>query len=67
VSSHLALEQDSQPWTEKAMTDRYEAAELIDIGKAEDLIQDQKQAGTEIDNLGVPWGLWAETLDDFDE
>ena len=49
------------------MTNRYEAAELIEVGKAENAIQDQKQTGTETDNLGIPWGLWSETIDDFDE
>ncbi|MBA3355363.1 MAG: hypothetical protein H0U18_05360 [Pyrinomonadaceae bacterium] len=49
------------------MTNGYEAAELIEIGRAENAIQDRKHIGNEIDNLGIPWGLWSETINDFDE
>ena len=48
------------------MTNTYEAPELIELGKAQAVILDQKQSDTQPDSLLVI-GTEAPTIDDFDE
>lgn len=46
----------------------YEAPEALKLGKAQDVILDQKGIDPQpMDNLGVPFRTDAETIDDFDE
>lgn len=46
----------------------YEAPEALKLGKAQDVILDQKQPDSQImDNLGVPFATDAVSVDDFDE
>ena len=47
------------------MTDCYEAPQVIELGKAEDVILDQKQPGSM--DAFVPFATDAVTIDDFDE
>ncbi|MBA3355364.1 MAG: hypothetical protein H0U18_05365 [Pyrinomonadaceae bacterium] len=49
------------------MTNRYESPEVLKLGKAQDVILDQKQPGMIVDNLGIPWSYDAPSIDDFDE
>ena len=45
----------------------YEAPEALKLGKAQDVILDQKQVDSRMDNFGVPFATDALTVDDFDE
>ena len=49
------------------MTNRYEPPEVIEIGKAENVIVDSKCLAMWVDNLGVVFCYEGMTLDDFDE
>jgi hypothetical protein len=51
------------------MNNRYEAPEALKLGKAQDVILDQKiiDQTQPMDNLGVPWHSDADSIDDFDE
>ena len=46
----------------------YEAPEALKLGKAQDVILNQKELSTErVDEFGVPWSTYNYTIDDFDE
>jgi hypothetical protein len=45
----------------------YEAPEALKLGKAQDVILDQKTTDVAMDNFGVPFSTIAESIDDFDE
>ena len=46
----------------------YEAPEALKLGKAQDVILDQKAPDTQImDNLGYPSRTDGDSIDDFDE
>jgi hypothetical protein len=45
----------------------YEAPEALKLGKAQDVILDQKQPDPQMDNFAVPFSTIADTIDDFDE
>jgi len=46
----------------------YEAPEALKLGKAQDVILDQKHPDSQVmDNLGYPFATDAESIDDFDE
>ena len=46
----------------------YEAPEALKLGKAQDVILEQKlPSSQEMDNLGYPWATDALRADDFDE
>ena len=49
------------------MTNRYEPPEVIGIGKAQDVILDQKCIALYVDNIGIVFMYNGETMDDFDE
>lgn len=50
------------------MRNHYEASEVMELGKAQDVILSQKEADlTPMDNFGVENYSFAETFDDFDE
>jgi len=50
------------------MNNHYEAPEALKVGKAQDVILEQKQPSSQImDNLSYPWATDAERIDDFDE
>ena len=48
------------------MTNRYEAPEVLKLGKAQDVIVDQKMPDVTTETLGIPMSSWNGT-DDFDE
>jgi len=45
----------------------YDVAEIIELGKANELILEQKLAAVRTDNLSQPFSTDAESIDDFDE
>lgn len=46
----------------------YEAPEALKLGKAQDVILDQKRPDVQpMDNFGVPFATDEESVDDFDE
>ena len=49
------------------MTNSYESPEVIGIGKAQDVILDQKRISPQVDSFGVVFFRNGLTLDDFDE
>ena len=49
------------------MTNNYEKAEAIELGKAQNEILSQKELDTQTDNWGVMNRTDAPLLDDFDE
>ncbi len=50
------------------MNNRYEAPEALKLGKAQNVILDQKEPDVQpMDNLGVPFATDADSIDDFDE
>ena len=49
------------------MTNRYEAPEVLKLGRAQDVILDQKQPDVIVDWLNHPYCSEAPTIDDFDE
>ena len=49
------------------MDNRYEAPEVLKLGKAQNVIVDQKVPAPTMENLGVPFMTDSPTLDDFDE
>lgn len=49
------------------MTNQYEPPEVIEIGKAENVVLDSKRISFMVDNLGVALFDDGLTLDDFDE
>lgn len=49
------------------MDNRYEAPEVLKLGKAQNVIADQKVPAPTIENLGVPFMTDYESVDDFDE
>ena len=48
------------------MTNHYEAPELVELGKAQAVILDQKQPASQLDSFEV-LGTQVPTIDDFDE
>lgn len=50
------------------MDNRYEAPEALELGKAQDVILNQKEPCTQpVDEFGVPWSVYNYDFDDFDE
>lgn len=50
------------------MNNHYEAPEALKLGKAQNVILDQKQPSSQVmDNLGYPFATDAVSVDDFDE
>jgi len=49
------------------MNNRYEAPESLKLGKAQDVILDQKQPYVRSDNFLCPYCWDNDTIDDFDE
>jgi len=50
------------------MDNHYEAPEALKLGKAQDVILDQKVPYSQpVDEFGVPWSTYADRIDDFDE
>ena len=50
------------------MNNHYEAPEALKLGKAQDVILNQKEPFTQpADEFGVPWSTDPNDFDDFDE